>query len=87
MVILHMKSLERIVLHHQVFWIMDGRKKIFFGGDVAPQFLQMKSRFVAKYDVDGKKSLELRQRWWRMGCEEKWTFLFYHDTETPIYSF
>jgi glyoxylase-like metal-dependent hydrolase (beta-lactamase superfamily II) len=68
---------------HQVFWIVDGGETIFYGGDVAPQLQQMKSRFVAKYDYDGKKAMELRQQWWEQGREEGWTFLFYHDVKTP----
>ena len=70
--------------NHQVFWIVDGGQTIFFGGDDAPQLQQMKSRFVAKYDYDGKKCMELRQQWWRQGNEQGWTFLFYHDTATQI---
>jgi glyoxylase-like metal-dependent hydrolase (beta-lactamase superfamily II) len=73
--------------HHQVFWIEEAGQKIFFGGDVAPQIQQMKSRVVAKYDFDGKKSMELRQQWWQQGQAENWTFLFYHDIKTPIFSF
>ncbi len=72
--------------YHQVFWIVDGGEKIFFGGDVAPQLQQMKSRFIAKYDFDGKKCMELRKQWWQQGQEEKWSFLFYHDIKTPIFS-
>ncbi len=71
--------------YHQVFWIVDGGEKIFFGGDVAPQLQQMKNRFIAKYDYDGKKCMELRKQWWQRGQEEKWSFLFYHDIRTPIY--
>ena len=71
--------------YHQVFWIEEGGQKIFFGGDVAPQLQQMKSRLVAKYDYDGKKCMELRQEWWQKGATENWTFLFYHDIKTPIY--
>ena len=70
---------------HQVFWVVDGGEKVFFGADVAPQLQQMKSRFVAKYDFDGKKSMELRRQWWQQGQEEKWSFLFYHDIKTPIF--
>jgi glyoxylase-like metal-dependent hydrolase (beta-lactamase superfamily II) len=70
---------------HQVFWIVDGGEKVFFGGDVAPQLQQMKSRFVAKYDDDGKKAMELRQQWWEEGRREGWSFLFYHDVKTPVY--
>ncbi|MBE7172021.1 MAG: MBL fold metallo-hydrolase [Williamsia sp.] len=73
--------------YHQVFWIVDGGEKVLFGGDVAPQLQQMRSRFMAKYDYDGKKCMELRQEWWKQGEEEKWTFLFYHDIKAPVYSF
>lgn len=69
--------------YHQVFWIVDGGETVFFGGDDAPQLQQMRSRFVAKYDFDGKKSMELRQQWWKKGEEEKWQFLFYHDVKNP----
>jgi hypothetical protein len=68
-----------------VFWIVDGGETTFFGGDVAPQLQQMKSRFVAKYDYDGKLAMELRQEWWSKGQEEGWTFLFYHDVKTPVF--
>jgi glyoxylase-like metal-dependent hydrolase (beta-lactamase superfamily II) len=71
--------------YHQVFWVVDGGETIFFGGDVAPQLQQMKNRFVAKYDYDGKKCMELRKQWWLEGEKNKWTFLFYHDIKSPIY--
>jgi hypothetical protein len=69
---------------HQVFKIEENQEIVFFGGDEAPQWQQMKSRFVAKYDFDGKKSMELRQKWMDVGVKEGWTFLFYHDIGTPI---
>jgi glyoxylase-like metal-dependent hydrolase (beta-lactamase superfamily II) len=72
---------------HQVFWIVDGGETAFFGGDDAPQLQQMKSRFVAKYDYDGRKCMELRQEWWKKGEEAQWTFLFYHDIKTPVFRF
>ena len=73
--------------HHQVFWIKENDETIFFGGDDAPQLHQMKHRFVAKYDYDGKKAMELRQQWWEKGEREKWTFLFYHDVKNPVWNF
>lgn len=72
---------------HQVFWIRDNEEIVFFGGDDAPQLQQMKHRFAAKYDYDGKKAMELRQQWWEHGEKEKWTFLFYHDVKNPVWSF
>lgn len=71
---------------HQAFWIVDAGETAFFGGDVAPQLQQMKSRFVAKYDYDGKKAMEMRQEWWAQGQAEGWTFLFYHDVKTPLFT-
>lgn len=68
---------------HQVFWLEDGDEVVFFGGDEAPQYKQMKSRVIAKYDMDGKKAMELRQNWWEEG--KNWTFLFYHDLKTPFF--
>ena len=69
--------------HHQVFRIEENGEVLFYGGDVAPQLQQMKSRFVAKYDFDGKRCMELRQEWWQQAHAEHWTLLFYHDIKTP----
>jgi glyoxylase-like metal-dependent hydrolase (beta-lactamase superfamily II) len=68
---------------HQVFWIAENDEIVFFGGDEAPQLQQMKTKFTAKYDYDGKKAMELRQLWWEKGKTEQWKFLFYHDIKTP----
>lgn len=70
---------------HQVYTITEGDEIIFFGADDAPQLSQMKSRFIAKYDYDGKKCMELRQQWWEEAQKEKWTFLFYHDVKNPLW--
>lgn len=71
---------------HQVFSIKEDNKTIFFGGDDAPQIQQMKTKFVAKYDYDGKKCMELRQQWWEQSLKENWTFLFYHDIKIPSFT-
>ncbi len=73
--------------HHQVFWIKEEDETIFFGADDAPQLHQMRHRFVAKYDFDGRKAMELRQQWWEQGEKEGWTFLFYHDVKNPVWKF
>ncbi len=72
---------------HQVFWIMDERETIFFGADDAPQLQQMKHKFAAKYDFDGKKAMELRFMWKVKGTNENWTFLFYHDIRSGVHQF
>lgn len=73
--------------YHQVFWIKNEDQTVFFGGDDAPQLQQMKHRFVAKYDYNGKKAMELRRKWWEQGQREHWTFLFYHDVKNPVWEF
>ncbi len=72
---------------HQVFWIRDEGEVIFFGADDAPQLQQMKHRFAAKYDFDGKKAMELRAEWKETGVVENWIFLFYHDIRSGIHQF
>jgi len=72
---------------HQVFKITEGDDIIFYGGDVASQLQQMKSRFKAKYDYDGEAAMNLRQQWWQEGEKERWTFLFYHDIKYPSFKF
>ncbi len=70
--------------HHQVFWIRESNETIFFGADDAPQLQQMKHRFVAKYDYNGKRAMELRSQWWQQSSEENWILLFYHDVKIPF---
>ncbi|MCB9045565.1 MAG: MBL fold metallo-hydrolase [Chitinophagales bacterium] len=69
---------------HIVFLIADGKDKIFFGGDEAPQLKQMKIKYVAKYDYNGKKALALREQYAEQGRAEGWKFLFYHDVGSPV---
>lgn len=69
--------------HHQVFWIKDSGETIFFGGDDAPQYKQMKMRYKTKYDHDAEKAMDLRKQWWEKGNKEGWHFLFYHDAGSP----
>ena len=71
---------------HQVIKIVEGGQILFFGGDEAPQLQQMKTKFIAKYDFDGKRAMELRQQWWDIGIAEAWTFLFYHDIMVPYFT-
>jgi len=71
--------------HHIVFWITEKDDIAFFGADEAPQLRQMKTKYIAKYDFDGKKAMMLRTDWWVRGNVERWKYLFYHDISTPIY--
>ncbi len=71
--------------NHIVFLIDDDAgNTIFFGGDEAPQWKQMKIKYIAKYDYNGRKAMELRQQWAEEGAVGGWQFLFYHDIKTPV---
>jgi glyoxylase-like metal-dependent hydrolase (beta-lactamase superfamily II) len=70
--------------HHIVYLINAGDQKIFFGGDEAPQYKQIKTKYMAKYDFDGRKAMELREQYAIKGKAENWKFLFYHDVKKPI---
>jgi len=69
---------------HIVYLIEDGADTLFFGGDEAPQYKQMKMKYVAKYDWDGRKAMQLREQWAEEGGKAGWKFLFYHDIQTPV---
>ena len=71
---------------HIVYLIDDGKDKIFYGGDEAPQLKQMKMKYIAKYDYDGKKAMHLREQYAASGKADGWKFLFYHDVKTPVSS-
>lgn len=68
---------------HIAFLVYNDDSVIFYGGDEAAQSKQLKFKYIAKYDYDGRKAMELRKRWMEMGKEEKWDFLFYHDVKVP----
>jgi glyoxylase-like metal-dependent hydrolase (beta-lactamase superfamily II) len=69
---------------HQVFLIKEGNQTVFFGGDVLPEPEQLLRKFMAKYDFDPRKSMELRQEYGKRGAEENWDYLFYHAKSKAI---
>lgn len=69
---------------HIVYLIATDDQKIFFGGDEAPQYKQVKTKYIAKYDFDGRKAMELRTEYAQRGRADGWQLLFYHDVKMPI---
>ena len=63
---------------HQVFLIKENEDIIFYGGDIMPEPEQLLRKFMAKYDFDGRKSMELRIEYGKLAAAENWTCLFYH---------
>jgi glyoxylase-like metal-dependent hydrolase (beta-lactamase superfamily II) len=63
---------------HQVFKIVSEGETFFFGGDVLPEPEQLLRRFAAKYDFDGRRSMELREEYGKHAASENWICLYYH---------
>lgn len=66
---------------HQVFLIgsPENGQTCFFGGDVLPEPEQLQRKFMAKYDHDGRRAMELRQEFGERAAREGWVCLFYHS--------
>ena len=69
---------------HQVFLIKEDQETIFYGGDILPEPGQLLRKFVAKYDFDGRKAMELRIDYGKRAAAENWTCLFYHAKTKAI---
>lgn len=70
--------------YHQVFLIKEENETIFFGGDILPEPEQLLRKFMAKYDFDGRRSMELRQEYGMRAADENWECLFYHAKSKAI---
>jgi len=64
--------------YHQVWWLEENGDKYFFGGDELPEPEQLIRKFMAKYDYDGRKAMQLRENYGKIAAAEGWTCLFYH---------
>lgn len=69
---------------HQVFILEEDNETIFFGGDILPEPEQLLRKFMAKYDFDGRRSMELRQEYGKRAAAENWSCLFYHAKSKAI---
>jgi len=69
---------------HQVFWFDLEGEKVFFGGDELPEPEQLLRKFIAKYDMDGRKAMMLREEYGKKAAAEGWKCLFYHAKSFTI---
>ncbi|SEM31917.1 Glyoxylase, beta-lactamase superfamily II [bacterium A37T11] len=70
--------------YHQAFHVNADGDHYFFGADVLPEPEELQHKFAAKYDYDGRKSMELRQQYGELAAAEDWVVLFYHSTNIAI---
>lgn len=71
-------------INHQVFWVEEEGKKVFFGGDVLPEPEELIKNFIAKYDYDGRATRDMREAFGIQAAKEGWTCLFYHAKTKAI---
>ena len=69
---------------HQVFWLESVSGKCFYGGDELPEPEQLIRKFIAKYDYDGRKAMQLREEYGIKAAAEGYTCLFYHAKSAPV---
>lgn len=69
---------------HQVFHIHENGEHIFFGGDIVPEPEQLQRKFIAKYDLDGRKAMNLRIEFGEKAAIGNWICLFYHAKAKPV---
>lgn len=70
--------------NHQIFLIREDEETVFFGGDILPEPEQLLRKFMAKYDFDGRRSMELRLEYGKRAADENWECLFYHAKSRAI---
>jgi len=69
---------------HQAFHIQSEGEHYFFGGDIVPEPEQLQRKFIAKYDLDGKRAMELRAEYAEKAAKGNWICLFYHAKSKAI---
>lgn len=68
---------------HQVFFFEEDGERYFFGGDVLPEPEQLVRKFMAKYDFDPRKTMELREAYGRKAAANDWNCMYYHAKSRP----
>jgi len=71
----------------QVFWIKENNEIVFYGADDLPQESYLKYHVAYKSDFDGRKAMELRQKWEKEAKDNHWKILLYHDLDKAIVEF
>ena len=71
----------------QVFWIRENGETAFYGADDLPQKEYLQYHIAYKSDFDGRKAMELRQKWEKEAEENHWKILLYHDLDIAVMEF
>lgn len=79
------KTIGGHTMYSQLIEIKIKDQLFLMAGDVLASKGAVNRKYVAKYDFDGKKSMELRQQICERAYKEKAIILAYHDTEHPMF--
>lgn len=63
----------------------NGTHKYLMAGDVLGTRGAVNRKFAAKYDYDGKKSMEMRELLLQKAYEEQFVLMGYHETHHPLF--
>lgn len=69
----------------QLLLFDDGDQKYLMAGDVLANRGEVNRTFEAKYDLDPKRSMELRKELTRKAYEEGFIIMGYHDSHHPLF--
>lgn len=69
----------------QVLFYENGDQKFLMAGDVIGTKGEINRNFAAKYDFDGKESMNVRDDLKKKAFDEEYGILTYHETHHPIF--
>ncbi|QDU84228.1 putative quorum-quenching lactonase YtnP [Planctomycetes bacterium Pla163] len=61
-----------------------GGERAIFWADVVPTTHHVQPPYIMAYDIDVVRSFEVRKALLEEAARERWTGLFYHDTDVPF---
>lgn len=70
---------------HQLLRYENGNSKYLMAGDVIGTKGAINRTYAAKYDFDPEQSMKLRKELQELAYKEGFTFLAYHETDSPMF--
>lgn len=70
---------------HQLLTYENGDNKYLMAGDVVGTRGAINRTYAAKYDFDPEQSMKVRKELQELAYNEGYTFLAYHETESPLF--
>lgn len=71
--------------HHYALYYENGDDKYVMAGDVIGSKGAINRSYEAKYDIDPKQSMKMREELQENAFNEGYTILAYHETDSPVF--